>query len=198
MKKKKRKKGLEEKREDEREERERRRILSELDCVTQCRMAIALAFFPHTARKTGDESKGLYRGYLDTDVGNRATWLHIHPSSPLKLLQPKWVVYQDLIYTSKAFMRNLCSIEFGWVQHLLPRLRGANVQRLCGNQLADDQGEAEAEAKAIQETMTPSFFKKPAKEPEPKEKLTGLAKHADALARYKERKAAKLATAGKK
>jgi len=105
--------------------------------MTQCRMAIALCFFPNTAMRVGE--KGAYRAYKeDVLIGDHSTWLWIHPSSSLRTVLPKWVVYQELVFTSKAFIRQICAIEYAWVEHLLPRLKSANINRLAGRSITID------------------------------------------------------------
>jgi len=83
--------------------------------------------------------KGAYRSYKEDVLigGDRNAWLWIHPSSSLKTVLPKWVVYQELVFTSKAFIRQVCSIDFTWVEHMLPRLKSADIDRLVGRKVSE-------------------------------------------------------------
>lgn len=53
-------------------------------------------YFYHTARLQRD---GSYRTLKNP------TTVHIHPSSSLREALPRWVVYHELVLTSKEFMR---------------------------------------------------------------------------------------------
>jgi len=116
---------------------EKKAFLESLDIITQCRMAIALCFFPNTGMRVGD--KGAYRNYKEDVLigGDRNSWLWIHPSSSLKTVLPKWVVYQELVFTSKPFIRQVCAIEYQWVEHLLPRLKSADIDKLVGRKVSE-------------------------------------------------------------
>ena len=46
--------------------------------------------------------------------------LEIHPSSVLHGIPPAWVVYHDLVYTSKPFMRDITVINPMWLTELAP------------------------------------------------------------------------------
>lgn len=111
------------------------------DEVTLCRYAISQCLFPHTCRHATDQP--VYHLY-GTDNQSTQTWLHLHPSSALAEVEPKWVVYQELVFTSKPFMRHVCAIEFKWVQTLLPKLRQADIQKLSGREILLE-GTVEAE-----------------------------------------------------
>jgi ATP-dependent RNA helicase DHX8/PRP22 len=89
-----------------------------LDCVSagknfnRIRRAICSGFFFHAARKDPQE------GYK-TVVENQP--VYIHPSSALFQRQPDWVIYHELILTTKEYMRECCIIEPKWLTELAPR-----------------------------------------------------------------------------
>lgn len=62
-------------------------------------------FFYHTAKLT---RSGSYK-----TVKHQQT-VHIHPSSSLLEELPKWVIYHELVFTSKEFMRNVC-VLLSWL-----------------------------------------------------------------------------------
>jgi ATP-dependent RNA helicase DHX8/PRP22 len=76
------------------------------------RRAICSGFFFHSAKKDPQE------GYK-TIVENTPTY--IHPASALFQRQPDWVVYHELVLTSKEYMRECCVIEPKWLAELAPR-----------------------------------------------------------------------------
>ncbi|KAL0770239.1 hypothetical protein Bca101_035389 [Brassica carinata] len=76
---------------------------------TWIRKAITAGFFFHGARKDPQE------GYL-TLVENQP--VYIHPGSAL---QPDWVIYHDLVMTTKEYMREVTVIDPKWLVELAPR-----------------------------------------------------------------------------
>lgn len=76
------------------------------------RRAICSGFFFHSAKKDPQE------GYK-TVVDNTPTY--IHPSSALFQRQPDWVVYHELVLTTKEYMREVCAIDPKWLVELAPR-----------------------------------------------------------------------------
>ncbi|KAL5730344.1 RNA helicase [Ranunculus cassubicifolius] len=79
---------------------------------TKIRQAIAAGFFFHAARKDPQE------GYK-TLVENQP--VYIHPSSALFQRQPDWVLYHELVMTTKEYMREVTAIDPKWLVELAPR-----------------------------------------------------------------------------
>eukprot|EP00884_Botryococcus_braunii_P008381 jgi/Botrbrau1/17544/Bobra.0864s0003.1 len=75
------------------------------------RKSIAAGFFYNTARL---QKNGSYR-----TVKNPQT-VNIHPSSGLQEVLPRWVVYQELVMTSKAYMRTVSEIKPEWLIEIAP------------------------------------------------------------------------------
>ncbi|KAK9803173.1 hypothetical protein WJX72_009006 [[Myrmecia] bisecta] len=73
--------------------------------------AIAAGFFYHTAQL---QKTGAYR-----TVKNPQT-VHIHPSSGLAEALPRWVVYHELVFTSKEYMRTVSEIKPAWLVEIAP------------------------------------------------------------------------------
>ncbi|KAK9073702.1 hypothetical protein SSX86_006296 [Deinandra increscens subsp. villosa] len=76
------------------------------------RKAITAGFFFHAARKDPQE------GYR-TIVENQP--VYIHPSSALFQRQPDWVIYHELVMTTKEYMREVTVIDPKWLVELAPR-----------------------------------------------------------------------------
>ncbi|MCJ1405976.1 hypothetical protein MMC19_000041 [Ptychographa xylographoides] len=76
--------------------------------------AIAAGYFPHVARIRKDGS-----GYQTAKTGITA---YVHPSSTLFGTNPppKWVVYHELVLTSKEFMRSCMPVEPAWLVEVAP------------------------------------------------------------------------------
>ncbi|OWK49808.1 putative pre-mRNA-splicing factor ATP-dependent RNA helicase DHX16 [Lonchura striata] len=72
--------------------------------------AITAGFFYHTAR--------LARGGYRTVKHQQPVF--IHPNSALFALQPRWVLYHELVCTSKEFMRQVLEIDSAWLLEVAP------------------------------------------------------------------------------
>jgi len=88
-----------------------------LDIVTcgksynKIRKAICSGFFANACRKDPQE------GYKTLTEG---TPVYIHPSSSLFNRNPDWVIYHELVLTTKEYMREVCAIEPKWLVELAP------------------------------------------------------------------------------
>lgn len=80
---------------------------------TRIRMAICGGFFRHAAKKDPQE------GYKTLIEG---TPVYIHPSSSLFNRQPEWVIYHELVLTTKEYMREVVSIDPKWLVECAPSL----------------------------------------------------------------------------
>jgi HrpA-like RNA helicase len=50
-----------------------------------------------------------------------AQTVHIHPTSSLfQKTLPRWVIYHELVYTSKEFMRQVIEIKPEWLIEIAP------------------------------------------------------------------------------
>jgi len=70
------------------------------------RKAIVSGFFAKAARKDPQEG---YRTIVEN------TPVYIHPSSSLFQRNPDWVVYHELVQTTKEYMREVTAIEPKWL-----------------------------------------------------------------------------------
>jgi ATP-dependent RNA helicase DHX8/PRP22 len=75
------------------------------------RKAICAGFFDHASRKDPQEG---YKTLLDSHQ------VYIHPSSSLFNKGPEWVVYHELVMTSKEYMREVCTIDPRWLVEVAP------------------------------------------------------------------------------
>ncbi len=77
------------------------------------RKCFVTGYFYNAAKLT---KNGMYR-----TVKNSHTVM-IHPSSMLFKIQPEWVIYHELVLTTKEFMRNVITIEPTWLLEIAPHL----------------------------------------------------------------------------
>ncbi|RLN13135.1 putative pre-mRNA-splicing factor ATP-dependent RNA helicase [Panicum miliaceum] len=79
---------------------------------TKIGKALAAGFFFHAARK---DPSGGYRTLADHQQ------VYIHPSSALFHQQPQWVIYHEIVMTTKEYMREVTAIDPRWLVELAPR-----------------------------------------------------------------------------
>uniref|UniRef100_A0A060TCL8 RNA helicase n=1 Tax=Blastobotrys adeninivorans TaxID=409370 RepID=A0A060TCL8_BLAAD len=82
------------------------------DALVNIQKAISAGFFPNSARlnRAGDSYKSVRMNQT----------VHIHPSSVLFGQRPKWVLYHELVLTSKEFMRNCMQLKPEWLAEVAP------------------------------------------------------------------------------
>ncbi|CAK9295337.1 unnamed protein product [Gordionus sp. m RMFG-2023] len=80
------------------------------------RKAITAGYFYHTARFT---EKGSYKTTIKFNNIN-TTGVLIHPNSCLFQTNPKWIIYYELVFTTKEYMRQVIEIENSWLLEVAP------------------------------------------------------------------------------
>ena len=101
-----------------------------LSLPTKICMALTAGFFMHIAKRDPHAE-----GYL-TLVDN--TNVHIHPSSVLSKhnqlsgSSPDWILYHELVLTSREFMRNVSKIDPKWLPILAPKFFQLNTTNVIG------------------------------------------------------------------
>ena len=76
------------------------------------RKAICSGFFRHAAKKDPQE------GYKTLVEG---TPVYIHPSSALFNRAPEWLVYHELVLTTREYCHNVTAIEPKWLVEVAPQ-----------------------------------------------------------------------------
>ncbi|XP_030459920.1 probable pre-mRNA-splicing factor ATP-dependent RNA helicase DEAH4 [Syzygium oleosum] len=88
------------------------------------------------------ERMTLHNGYRT--IGFKSQLVQVHPSSVLGTdeqgMYPDFVVYHELITTSRPFMRNVCAIDIKWVVPILRKLEKVNVNKLSGGYSQIEEG----------------------------------------------------------
>ena len=87
-------------------------VLSAGRRLDQVRRAIVAGYFTNAAKKDPQE------GYKTMVEGNP---VYIHPSSALFNKNPEWLIYHELVLTSKEYMRQVMAVEPRWLVELAPR-----------------------------------------------------------------------------
>lgn len=79
--------------------------------VMKIRKCIVAGFFTNAAKKDPQEG---YKTLLENQP------VYIHPSSALFNKNPEWVIYNELVLTTKEYMRNVVAIDAKWLVELAP------------------------------------------------------------------------------
>ncbi|KAK8933838.1 putative pre-mRNA-splicing factor ATP-dependent RNA helicase [Platanthera zijinensis] len=73
-----------------------------------------------------------YNGFRT--LGYRSQLVQVHPSSALETNEDgrlsDYVVYHELISTSRPFMRNVCAVDMAWVMPIMKKLEKMDVYKL--------------------------------------------------------------------
>ncbi|KAJ5578504.1 uncharacterized protein N7459_007468 [Penicillium hispanicum] len=78
------------------------------------RRALCAGYFRHTARKETEAGAGGYKTLIES------TPVYLHPSSALFGKHAEWVVYHELVLTTREYMRWTTSIEPKWLVEAAP------------------------------------------------------------------------------
>ncbi|CAH8560442.1 unnamed protein product [Dicrocoelium dendriticum] len=99
------------------------------------RKAITAGFFYHTARFTGNGYKTVKQKHT----------IHPHPNSCLAEVHPKWVIYHELVFTTKEFMRQVIEIEPKWLLEVAPHYYKEKEIEITSSTVSRNKGKARAE-----------------------------------------------------
>ena len=124
---------------EEEEEQRHNKNKSERSRTKNVRKALAKGFISKVARR------GTASNCFKTFVFEAKTLTEVHPSSARALadedgLLPDWIVYHEMIMTSRPFLRHVCKVEYEWIEDALPRLENPiDVKKLSGGFYANDE-----------------------------------------------------------
>ncbi|XP_067003778.2 ATP-dependent RNA helicase DHX8 [Anabrus simplex] len=86
-------------------------VVSAGKSTVRIQKAVCSGFFRNAAKKDPQEG---YRTLVDSQV------VYIHPSSALFNRQPEWVIYHELVQTTKEYMREVTTIDPRWLVEFAP------------------------------------------------------------------------------
>lgn len=81
-------------------------ITSNLKDLDAIKKVIASGFFPHSAKLQKNGSSWTVK---------HPQRVHIHPSSGLGQVLPRWVIYHELVLTTKEYMRQVTDLKPKWL-----------------------------------------------------------------------------------
>uniref|UniRef100_A0A4W5L2D2 RNA helicase n=1 Tax=Hucho hucho TaxID=62062 RepID=A0A4W5L2D2_9TELE len=104
--------------------------------IVPIRKAVTAGYFYHTARL----SKGGYK-----TVKHQQT-VYVHPNSSLFEEQPRWLIYHELVFTTKEFMRQVIEIDSSWLLEVAPHYyKNKELEDSSSKKMPRKQGKAKEE-----------------------------------------------------
>ncbi|XP_053377201.1 pre-mRNA-splicing factor ATP-dependent RNA helicase DHX16-like [Mercenaria mercenaria] len=101
------------------------------------RKAITAGFFYHTAKL---DKGGNYR-----TVKHKQTVM-VHPNSSLFEDRPKWLIYHELVFTTKEFMRQVIEIDNSWLLEVAPHYyKAKELEDGSGKKMPKNTGKIQEE-----------------------------------------------------
>nr|XP_043614426.1 pre-mRNA-splicing factor ATP-dependent RNA helicase DEAH1-like [Erigeron canadensis] len=96
--------------------------------------AITSGYFPHSAKM---QKNGTYRTVKHPQT------VYIHPSSGLAQVLPRWVVYHELVLTTKEYMRQVTELKPEWLVEIAPHYyQLKDVEDLASKKMPRGEGRA--------------------------------------------------------
>ncbi|XP_057695988.1 probable ATP-dependent RNA helicase DHX40 [Corythoichthys intestinalis] len=88
------------------------------------RRCLCTGYFNNVARRSV--------GKVFCTMDGHGSMVHIHPSSSLfeKEMELDWILFHDVLMTSRVYVRTVCPIRYEWVKDLLPKLHEVDVYEL--------------------------------------------------------------------
>jgi len=107
--------------------------------VEPIQKAITAGFFPHAARMQRDG-----QSYRVVKTGQTT---YVHPSSCLIESPPKWLIYHELVLTSKEYMRSVMPLKPEWLIEVAPHYYKKKDLDSLGVDRKVPRGEGKAQSK---------------------------------------------------
>ncbi|XP_017275570.1 probable ATP-dependent RNA helicase DHX40 [Kryptolebias marmoratus] len=145
------------------------------------RRCLCTGYFTNVARRSV--------GKVFCTMDGHGSMVHIHPASSLfdQEADLNWIVFHDVLVTSRVYVRTVCPIRYEWVKDLLPKLHEVDVYELSSvarEEVTDEEvtkWETREAAKRQQEVSAEDVRKK-------LERRNDETTLSDARARYLQRK----------
>ncbi|KAM9469363.1 putative ATP-dependent RNA helicase DHX40 isoform 2-T2 [Clarias gariepinus] len=120
---------------------------SKSELLRQC---LCQGYFTNVARRSVGKTFCTMDGHGST--------VQIHPSSSLfgQEQQLDWIIFHDVLVTSKVYVRTVCPIRYDWVKDLLPKLHEIDVYDLSSvarEEVTEEEMERWKKKRAAQKQM---------------------------------------------
>ncbi|XP_060937300.1 pre-mRNA-splicing factor ATP-dependent RNA helicase DHX16 [Limanda limanda] len=111
-------------------------VVSSPEDSVPIRKAVTAGYFYHTSRL----SKGGYK-----TVKHQQT-VYTHPNSSLFEELPRWLIYHELVFTTKEFMRQVIEIDSAWLLEVAPHYyKSKELEDSSSKKMPRKQGKAKEE-----------------------------------------------------
>uniref|UniRef100_A0A914EIC2 RNA helicase n=1 Tax=Acrobeloides nanus TaxID=290746 RepID=A0A914EIC2_9BILA len=101
------------------------------------RKAITSGYFKNLA---GLDKSGQYK------TAKQRHTVQIHPNSCLFEDRPRWIIYYELVFTTKEFMREVMEVESNWVQEVAPHYyKSGDLEDPTNKKMPKQRGKTKAE-----------------------------------------------------
>ncbi len=98
------------------------------------RKAVTAGYFYNTARLS---RSGNYK------TVKHAQDVQVHPSSCMKELRPRWLIYHELVFTTREYMRQVIEIENKWLLEVAPHYyRAKDIEDASSKKMPKARGRA--------------------------------------------------------
>ncbi|KAL0973175.1 hypothetical protein UPYG_G00199930 [Umbra pygmaea] len=145
------------------------------------RRCLCTGYFTNVARRSV--------GKVFCTMDGHGSMVHIHPSSTLfdQEAQLDWVIFHDVLVTSRVYLRTVCPIRYDWVKDLLPKLHEVDVYELSSvaRQEVTDEEMAKWDSKESAKRQAGVSVEETIKKMEKRNDESSVT---DARARYQQRK----------
>ncbi|XP_023734331.1 pre-mRNA-splicing factor ATP-dependent RNA helicase DEAH1 isoform X2 [Lactuca sativa] len=109
-------------------------IVSNPGDLEAIKKSITSGYFPHSAKM---QKNGSYRTVKHPQT------VYIHPSSGLSQVLPRWVVYHELVLTTKEYMRQVSELKPEWLVEIAPHYyQLKDVEDLASKKMPRGEGRA--------------------------------------------------------
>lgn len=113
-------------------------VSNPLDTVA-VRKAITAGYFYHTSRLS---KSGHYK------TAKQQQTVMIHPNSALFETLPRWLVYHELVFTTKEYMRQVIEIEGVWLVEVAPHYyKAKDIEDSTNKKMPKNTGKSQADLK---------------------------------------------------
>jgi ATP-dependent RNA helicase DHX8/PRP22 len=157
------------------------------DTESICR-ALTVGFFNNAGTRCGAEATTVYKHMEGIMPNEDLRLLYVHPSSVLASTTagkaPQCVIYHELVYTSRPFMRHVLGVERAWLLECRARIGKVSLAQLSDGGLHEEEEETAMDDGPVAAPAAPALAAPP------KEKTSQDAVAA-ARARFKSRSMAR-------
>lgn len=118
------------------------------DTESICR-ALTAGFFNNAGTRCGAESTTVYKHMEGVMPNEDLKLVYVHPSSVLAATaagkSPQCVIYHELVYTARPFMRHVLGVERAWLLKCRASIGKVSLAKLSDGGLREEEDEAAAE-----------------------------------------------------